>query len=100
MPVMPDTRTGNGVGALMTKIIAALLVALAIPASAIADQPVGTHKTVTCPKGKTPSKDGNCVASKSGKMGFDLAAPADDSAGSTTTQAGTRSVVTKSQPHH
>jgi outer membrane protein OmpA-like peptidoglycan-associated protein len=47
----------------------------------------------TCPKGMVEGPDGVCVHPKSGRMGFDLAAPSDDvTSAPATTGGGTRSV--------
>jgi hypothetical protein len=50
---------------------------------------------MTCPKGKT-GIEGVCVASKNGKMGFDLAAPADNNQPAPSSQAASPRGVTKS----
>ena len=50
-----------------------------------------------CPKGQVEGPDGVCVQAKKGRMGFDLAAPGDDSGSSQSNSSNSRSV---SKPHH
>jgi OOP family OmpA-OmpF porin len=66
---------------------------LAEPTSQVSSGDIQTALD-TCPKGMVEGPDGVCVRTKSGRMGFDLAAPSDDAAPAATAAGrGTRSVA-------
>jgi hypothetical protein len=76
------------------------LVAQISLASADPTSPAGADpQKIACPKGMVASDDGDCVRVKSGRMGFDLAAPDDEgSPSSSSTGGNTRSI--KPTHHH
>jgi outer membrane protein OmpA-like peptidoglycan-associated protein len=86
----------GAVSKLQAAVVCALIVqtgvAFADPTSQVTNQDVKTALD-SCPKGTVEGPDGVCVKPKSGRMGFDLAAPSDnDSAASTNSTGATRSI--------
>src|SRR5579862_638326 len=107
-PTSGDRATGEIEMGTMTKSVAVLVFSL-FAGTALADAtPAADSQTATaavpapatdnCPKGTVSDSDGECVKEKSGRMGFDLAAPSDDAAPSppTTNNASTRGI----KKHH
>ena len=82
-----------------TKLALAAASALLIEAGAAMADPADSSKgNDACPTGMVAGPDGVCVKAKSGRMGFDLAAPSDDSAPAASTDAATRGI--KTHHHH
>ena len=88
----------------MTKLAAVAACALFLQMGAASADPTQTGSKDTkvsdnsCPKGQVEGPDGVCVQAKKGRMGFDLAAPGDDSAPSQSNSNNSRSVSSK--PHN
>jgi len=91
----------------LTKVVAVAACAFLVQAGAAmadpATQPNSDHTPKAsdneCPKGMVEGPDGVCVQSKKGRMGFDLAAPGDDSSSSSSNSNNSRSVSGK-HGHH
>lgn len=90
----------------MAKLAAVAACALFLQVGAVSADPTsqtGTNQAPkvadnSCPKGQVEGPDGVCVQAKKGRMGFDLAAPGDDSAPSQSNGNNSRSVSDKQ--HH
>lgn len=86
----------GAVSKLQAAVVCALMVqagvAFADPTSQVTNQDVKSALD-SCPKGTVEGPDGVCVHPKSGRMGFDLAAPSDnDSSAPAASTGGTRSI--------
>ena len=83
---------------LLTLLACAAVTAPSVAFAATSQGDGGQKASNSCPAHMVMGSDGTCVQAKTGRMGFDLAAPGDDNAGAPPQQntGGTRSV---SQPH-
>lgn len=85
-----------------TKLAAVAACGLLVQLGAASADPATNGKDANpCPTGMVAGPDGVCVKQKTGRMGFDLAAPSDDSSTSNTTNAGdTRGIKTSHKHQH
>lgn len=84
----------------LTIITTAAALASLVQITAVSADPAPTSNTSSaCPAGMVAGPDGVCVKQKTGRMGFDLAAPSDDGSSSSASDANTRGIKTGHHHH-
>ena len=66
----------------------------------VSADPAQTASTSACPSGMIAGPDGVCVKQKTGRMGFDLAAPSDDGAPAAADTTGNTRGIKAAHHHH